>query len=831
MQIKRIFPEIIVERKGGKWEAGGGLRLASMLKGDLLLDQEVWDKNILSRSKRLDPAIQHRSRINLLQALSAWLSNVTLELRLIALPNLYHRSDGRLLVSLLMRAFSSEKEHCREMIASRYLSLVPILYAFFPELEFVPVTDGPALIDRVAPFDPTHAVSIRRLEKSVSLSVPLKRLSLGFGPMEERAGEFNNVVKHCFPWVPSPEDGTGLYSILMGALHPVQIIIRLKSSKPCPSVLKRLHTTISTCERFLAHVNSHQLTLKNQAEAVRRISLEQLVGSDGPSFGVGVFILSPGPVDASLCDVLGNTLTWSPGVQSEEDLFRGGYRIKPVSTAKAVDGRYIPEKYPFALAEAAAAFKLPMPTLEDVIGIPIKRSRSAPAAVYGGPVAGNNSVELFTNVHRGIDRPIFLCPDDRMRHAAVFGQTGTGKSTLLEYMILQDICNGCGLAVIDPHGEMIDSIVGKIPDHRVNDVILFDPLDRERPPGLNLLEWKTIDERDLIIDELYLTLDRIYDMKQTGGPIFESNFRGMMKLLTGDRPREDFVPTLLDFTTCYLSRKFRNWLMQSIDDLHVKDFKYELERTGGDASLSNLAPYITSKFSRFVSDSMLRRIIGQTKSSINFDEVLNTGKILLIKLGKGRFGANVSALISNQIVAHLKLAAMKRGEMPPKERRDFYLYVDEAHNLPSENFMELLSEARKFRMGLVLATQYTSQLTQSLTSRDNLLAAILGNVGTLITFRLGQEDAEKLAPALQPEFKALDITGLPNWHGYTRMQISRQATPPFSFCTVKNETPYDEQKASKVKTLSRLKYGNDCHLVDAEILRKRNVWKEASSNS
>jgi hypothetical protein len=220
------------------------------------------------------------------------------------------------------------------------------------------------------------------------------------------------------------------------------------------------------------------------------------------------------------------------------------------------------------------------------------------------------------------------------------------------------------------------------------------------------------------------------------------------------------------------------------------------------------------------------RIVGQEKTSFDFDEIMDKGKILLLKLGKGRFGATVSALLANQIVTRFKLAAMKRGEMRSEERRDFFLYVDECHVLPSENFMELLSEARKFRMGLVLATQYAAQLGSPTTKEDDLLSAILGNVGTTLIFRLGQTDATQLAPALHPYFTSLDIIGLPNWRGYARLQAGRDSTPPFSFRTQIDETPYNEKIASKIQRISRKKYGMDATSVDEQILKRRSIWKE-----
>ena len=337
----------------------------------------------------------------------------------------------------------------------------------------------------------------------------------------------------------------------------------------------------------------------------------------------------------------------------------------------------------------------------------------------------------------------------------------------------------------------MDQVLGRIPAERIKDVVLIDLLDRKRPVGMNLIEWRNIDERDLLIDEIYLTLDKLYDMRQTGGPMFETNFRGMLKLLMGDRRRKGFVPTVLEFSLCYLEDDFRSFLKRGVTDPQVKDFLEELERTGGDASLKNLSPYITSKFSRFSSDVSLRRILGQERTTFDVERILAEGRILLINLAKGRFGANVSALLANQIVSRFKLAAMKRGDLPPEQRTPYYLYVDECHNLPGDNFMELLAEARKYGLGLVLATQYASQLKSSAGAGNNLLSAIVGNVGTTVIFRLGQEDAAQIGQILYPQFNAQDILGLPKWNGYTRMQFRGNAVAPFSFATIKDRAVFD----------------------------------------
>lgn len=821
------FPKILVSQNGQRFDAVAGLELKSILKGDLLAYRDERDLHI----NRLDPEKQQGAREAFLHAISSWPLRLSLELHLTALPDLIHRAQGRLMISLFLCAFASSEEKAKEEIVYRYLSLMPLLAAHLPEAEFIPITDEKGLRWRKAPFNPTEAVAIHRRQETLCLSTPLKRLSVGFGPVVEKTDEDNNSVRHLFPWVPSLDDWSRLMGTLVGQIDPIQIVVRLRPGAPDQGATDRLAQTIHDCELFLSGINEYQLTLNQQASLIRDMSLRQLAGLKERCFSLGVFVLAPHSIDTSLANVLGKAITGSQSTADEGNPFQGGFASTRIRVQDALKGGYSPEGEPVTLSEAACAFRLPAPPLDDQPGLPIKRSRTSLAVLPPGARRENGAIELLMNEHQGMVQPVTVGTDARMSHAFMLGQTGTGKSTLMESMILQDMRAGRGLAVIDPHGDMIDSILGRIPGERVEDVILFDTLDREKPLGFNVIQWRTIDERDLIIDELYLTIDRVYDMKSAGGPIFETNFRGMLKLLMGDKPREEFIPTLLEFASCYLNRDFRQWLKKTVKDAQALDFVEELERTRGEASLQNPSPYVTSKFSRLTHDTTLKRIVGQERTSFDFDEIINEGNILLVKLGRGRFGATVSAMLANQIVTRFKLSAIKRGDLRSEKRRDFFLYVDECHNLPSENVMELLSEARKFRMGLILATQYTAQLSEPTAKKNDLLSAILGNVGTTLIFRLGQEDAVRLSPVLYPHFTSLDILGLPNWQGYARLQINEEATPPFSFRTQKDKTPYDEAVAARIRNLSRLAYGRDAKVIDDQIARRRSLWKEDESGN
>ena len=819
---------IIVTGADEGFEAIAALKLKSILKGDLMLPQANFAQEEGLYLNPLEPKRQHKTREALLNAISSWPRTLTLELHLTALPDLVHKAQGRIMISLFLRTFAPTRDKAREEIIYRFLNLMPLLAAHLPEAEFVPVTSQKEFEQRKTPFNQVDALTIHRRQETLCLSSPLKRPSLGFKPEVTKDIEKDDMVKHLWPWVPSLDGWSMLMNTLMWQLDPVQVIVRLRPGAGIDNAAERLEDTIRTCELFLSGIKEYQITLKSQTSLIRDVSLRQLAFLREKCFNLGAFVLAPHPVDTCLGNVIGKAITRSQCEPNEDTPFQGGFACSRIGVEDALKRDYFPEKEPFTISEAACAFRTPSPPMENIPGLPVKRSRTSVALLPLLNSGEKRDIRLVINKHQGNVQQVTVGANDRMRHVFLIGQTGTGKSTLLESMILQDIRADRGLAVIDPHGELVESLLGCIPAERADDVILFDILDRERPLGFNLLQWKTPEERDLIIDELYLTLDRIYDMRQTGGPIFEANFRGMLKLLMGEKLRWDFVPTILEFTYCYLNNGFRNWLKDHIRDTRVLDFVEELEKTTGEASLNNLSPYITSKLSRFTNDTTLMRIVGQEKTSFDFDAVMNKEKILLIKLGKGRFGATVSALIANQIVARFKLAAMKRGEMKPEERKDFFMYVDECHNLPRENFIELLSEARKFRMGLTLTTQYAAQLGNNLTNESDLLSAILGNVGTTLIFRLGQQDAVQLAPALYPDFTSLDITGLPNWQGYAHMQLNGESTPPFSFKTEKNTTPYNTNVASRIRNYSRLKYGTDAGLVDTQILKRRSQWKKVA---
>ena len=819
------LPAVTIRKMDGGFEGIAAFSLKSILKRDLLKDQPATDKKGRLELTVAEPAYLQKLREEFLHAISTWPETVTSEIQILSLPNLASRLQGRLWITLVIRIWSATEQSIKADVYRRFLETGPLLSAFFPEAEFEPVTEPEELNFRVFPCKPEHAMMVKRRRESILSADPLKRFSMGFGPIMEIASNSGANV-YCFPWWPSMDDWSQLLQVLTGQLDPIQIIIRVKRADHCNSEKDRLEEAIQFCQDYFSTDRSPKSIMAEYTRKIQDFLMQQLGEISSAAFNTGVYILSERQIDTSLGNVLGKSITRIFGILGDDAPLVGGFTCQSIPVSKAIGSSWLENAEILSIGEAACAFRLPGPPANDLSFLPVRRHRSVPAILPLQYHPKKADIALFINDHQGIAQPIQMSTEDRMRHMFIVGQTGTGKSTLMESLILQDIESGKGIAVVDPHGDMVDNVLGKIPEKRMEDVIVLDLLEKDRPLGLNLIEWQEIEDRDIIIDDLYQNLDRIYDMRTTGGPIFEKYFRGMMRLLMGDKPRPGFVPTLLDFINSFESEDFRNWLGKTIEDPSLKKFINEIERVTGEGSLNNISTYITSKFSRFTDDTRLKRIIGQSQSSLDFESIMREGKILLMKLGRGRFGPTISALIANQIVSRFKLAAMKRGDMPSEKRREFYLYVDECQTLPPQNFMELLSEARKYRMGIVLATQYTAQLTEGTSGANSLLSAIIGNVGSMLIFRLGQLDAELMEQVLKPILSRQDITGLPNFQGYARIQLCNETLLPFSYRTLKDGVIYDPRKAKRILEQSSARYGMDCKDIDKQIFDRLHNYEK-----
>ncbi len=458
--------------------------------------------------------------------------------------------------------------------------------------------------------------------------------------------------------------------------------------------------------------------------------------------------------------------------------------------------------------ELTSTFHFPT-GLADIPKLKFLKSKSA------SPPANlpKEGIVLGRNVYRGVEEAARLARDDRRRHLYVVGQTGTGKSVFLKNLIQQDIENGEGIGFLDPHGEAIEAILELVPRSRLEDVVLADPSDLSRPIGLNMLEYDPNypEQKTFIVNELINIFDKLYDLKTTGGPIFEQYTRNALLLLMDD-PAEKF--TLTEVPKVLADAAFRKRLLAKCRNSIVKDFwEKEAEKAGGEAALQNMVPYITSKFNVFIANDYIRPIIGQAATTINFRKIMDEKKILLVNLSKGRLGDINSALLGLIVVGKLLMAAFSRIDVPEEERADFYLYLDEFQNFSTESIATILAEARKYRLDLIIAHQFIAQLT------DKIKNAVFGNVGSMAVFRVGADDAEFLAKQFQPVFSAHDLINIDNYNAYIKLLISGLTSLPFNIRTFPPGKGNPEI-AANIKEVSRLKYGQPREKVEEKILQR-----------
>ncbi|MFU8857302.1 MAG: TraM recognition domain-containing protein [Deferrisomatales bacterium] len=410
---------------------------------------------------------------------------------------------------------------------------------------------------------------------------------------------------------------------------------------------------------------------------------------------------------------------------------------------------------------------------------------------------------------------------ERSRHAYVIGATGTGKSTLLLRMLVQDMEAGEGVCLIDPHGDLYQQALESVPARRADDVVLLDASDFEFPMGINLLEVGDGPFREVqlnfAVNEMIRIFDRLYDLRQTGGPIFEQYMRGALLLAVENRHPG---ATLMDVPWLLEDSRYRGFLKsECTNPLIVSFWDQQAERAGGDAALANVVPYITSKLNQFVTNALLRPIIGQPLSTVDFREAMDSQRIVLVNLSKGLLGDLDSRLLGMLVMGKLFAAALGRAAVPARERRPFYLYVDEFQNVTTDTVAHMLSEARKYGLYLTLANQNLSQI--HLERGPSLQEAVLGNVGTLIAFRLGPADAEKLQSYTRPQVDALALQELPNFHAAARLMADGAPLRPFVFRTLPPESLPDRAKVRKLVGTSRLCYARSREAVEAAILLRR----------
>lgn len=467
--------------------------------------------------------------------------------------------------------------------------------------------------------------------------------------------------------------------------------------------------------------------------------------------------------------------------------------------------------------ELASLFHLPLRNSEtpniDWLG-----AKKAPAP-NNIPKEG---IIIGKNIHRGIATDIRMAREDRRRHTYIIGKSGVGKSQLIANMAVQDVLNGDGICVLDPHGDLVVDILKRVPPERAEDVILFSPSDMGRPLALNLMEFdeRYPEQKTFVINEMIKIFDKLYDLKSTGGPIFEQYMRNAM-LLVMSHPESG--STLMEIPRVLSDPAFRRMKLENCSDPTVVDFwRKEAEKAGGDAALANVVPYITSKLTQFISNDTMRPIIGQQKSSFNFRDVMDRQKILLVDLSKGKIGEMNAYLLGMIIVGKILMAALSRADIPDHTRKDFYLYIDEFQNFTTDSINSILSEARKYGLSLIIAHQYIGQLVkgQDTSIRD----AVFGNVGSMLVFKIGTLDAEYIEKEFSPVFNQFDLINIEKFTAYVKLLIENTASRPFSMGSPWPiaGNPRDDI-AKKIMALSRLKYGQDRQIIEAGIRRRADL--------
>ncbi len=460
--------------------------------------------------------------------------------------------------------------------------------------------------------------------------------------------------------------------------------------------------------------------------------------------------------------------------------------------------------------EIASIFHPPNYSI-DTPGIMWMLARFAPAP----PSTPTEGVLLGENIFRGEHRKIYLKDVDRQRHVYSIGMTGTGKSTLFESMILQDIREGRGACYIDPHGEAVESILGKIPKERADDVVYFDPGNLAKPIGLNLLEWHRPEEKDFLINEFLLMFYKLFDPNHTGmiGPQFEHWARNAALTIMSN-PEGG---TMIEIPRLFTDDAFREQQLKFVTDPVVLRFWNEQMAKTADFHKSEMFNYFISKFGRFMTNEMMRNIIGQPQSGINFREIMDSGKILLINLSKGKIGDVNAQMLGMITVAKINSAALSRQDIPQEQRKDFYLYVDEFQNLATDTFATILSEARKYHLNLNITHQYIAQLPEDVRN------AVFGNVGTIVSFRVGADDAHYLSQQFTPVFNETDMVNIERYNAYVKFIVDNAPARPFSMRTIRDSSVYSQQLRDAVVELSHLKHGKNRAEVEAMIQQRAGV--------
>jgi hypothetical protein len=731
-----------------------------------------------------------------------------------------------------------------------------ILQSSFPNHQFSFIGDQKTFMNHYKPnwLNDAHFCEVRKRESLVLLNKIAFEHPMGFTsePVQPSSSEIKNkeTIYFTHPFLPRLNEFERLYRILIHNHQDFIVNISLT-----PAILKAdedeaLTREIARCEGYepVRDIPVRQLYLERAKLLLQGLMDQYLRLQDAPFF-LQIHLASQKPIHRAIAEAIGGTISQSIGSDSFTErvgyrMQMGGYDIlfpsndsdrssakndflhpgltswgKTLAPEPLKRLRFLVDGY-----QGASAFRFPTEHSPGLLGIKVRQSKQIPVPVEMTALKNNREMVkkiIGKNDAFGLEQPIYLTEKDLSQHMYVVGQTGTGKTTLLKSMILGDINNNKGVALIDPHGDLFDELIALIPKHRIKDVILLNPLDMAQPVGFNLLECSDKSQRTFIAREIKAIMHRLlHDTFGSAsdnyiGPIFYKHVQ-MNLLLAMSDPKDP--GTLLEFYEIFQHENYwRRWLPLKWKDpmltTWVEEVLPQMDYTYRPRSDNvSMGEYVGSKFDDFVLDPRLRLIFAQKESTINLKNIMDEGKILLINLAKGLLGEATAQFLGLILMAKFQSEILSRSNQPLDQRRPFTLYVDEFQSLATENFTLLLSEARKFGVSLVLANQFVSQIKD-----PRILEAIFGNVGTMLAFRVGKNDAASIEPQFAPQFNQYDLANLPNWHACAKMTINGQVVPPFNLTTILPDVEPNPEVRERVLEHSRRVYGRPREEVETII--------------